>query len=117
MMAIDYLLISSAYLYSPHPKVVDVLSGLGAAALIAAVVFRLRWLVLAVQGVVTAFLLVELFQSANPQVIQTSGSGTGSVLFILTLLGVAGALAWLVARALPRMLWALATRLGRPQDG
>jgi hypothetical protein len=97
LAAIDYVLLSVSYLYQPKPA--EWLLGVAFGAFALGVVLRLGWLILAVQAIITAILLYRLLNQPSVGIIRTSGSDTGSWMFILGVLAIALAIAWLAARA------------------
>jgi hypothetical protein len=103
LVAIDYALVAVTFFDKPQPA--EWLLGIGLVAFAVAVVLRLRWLILVVQGVIAAVVAYRLAYQPERQVIQTSASDIGSLLFMIGLLLLAFVLARLVARALPREPW------------
>ena len=115
LAVVDYLLLAVSFLYRPEPAEWLLIAGL--VIFLTAVVLRLGWLLLLMQAVVTAIVVYRIFDRPSPQTIQTSGSDVTSILFIVSVLVVAFALAWSVVRALPRHRWRDDPRDAYPSAG
>jgi len=115
LVGIDWLLLATAFLYSPTPA--DWIGVVGLLAFSVAISLRIRWLIFVIQNAVTILLIVRTIQYFQSDLPREYGLLSVQSAFVVASILITNFLAWLVARALPQRSWTNALREHQPTIG